>query len=190
MLGDTHMEKLFRILALSAGLLAAPAAVADVIVSAPIDVVGNVSLTDFNSHNYGGQTYKDWGNEPFVAVNPLNTNQIIVSSFAFGTSSTTSGASIFYSTNAGASWTTDAPFRETEEMIAICRKQGILAVEIEAAALYALASAKQYGIVCFAHVTNQMGQTEGEFEIGEAQGAQTSLDIICQTAHSWRQRRL
>jgi len=91
---------------------------------------------------------------------------------------------------AGASWTTDAPFRETEEMIAICRKQGILAVEMEAAALYALASAKQYGIVCFAHVTNQMGQTEGDFEKGEAQGAQTSLDIICQTAHSWRQRRL
>ena len=44
MLGDTHMEKLFRILALSAGLLAAPAAVADVIVSAPIDVVVEVSV--------------------------------------------------------------------------------------------------------------------------------------------------
>src|SRR5437588_8821893 len=100
------MEKLFRILALTAGLLAAPAAVADVIVNAPIDVVGNLSLTDFTNNNYGGQTYKDWGNEPFVAVNPLNTNQIAVSSFAFGTSSTTSGASLFYSTNAGASWTT------------------------------------------------------------------------------------
>src|SRR2546425_12256282 len=43
----------------------------------------------------------------------------------------------------GASWTTDAPFRETEEMIAVCRKQGILAVEMEAAALYALAQARQ-----------------------------------------------
>ncbi len=91
---------------------------------------------------------------------------------------------------AGASWTTDAPFRETEEMIADCRKQGILAVEMEAAALYALARAKQYEIICFAHVTNQMGQTEGDFEKGEAQGAQTSLDIICQTAYSWRQRHL
>jgi uridine phosphorylase len=86
----------------------------------------------------------------------------------------------------GASWTTDAPFRETEEMIAVCRKQEILAVEMEAAALYALASAKQYEIVCFAHVTNQMGQTDGDFEKGEAQGAQTSLDIMCQTAHHWR----
>jgi uridine phosphorylase len=91
---------------------------------------------------------------------------------------------------AGASWTTDAPFRKTEEMIAACRKQGILAVEMEAAALYALANAKQYEIVCFAHVTNQMGQTDGDFEKGEAQGAQTSLDIMSQTAHHWRQSRL
>jgi hypothetical protein len=106
MLGETHMKRLFKLLALVPGLLAAPAAIADVIVSAPIDVVGNLSLTDFTNNNYGGRTYKDWGNEPFVAVNPLNPNQIVVSSFAFSTSTTTSGASIFYSTNAGPSWTT------------------------------------------------------------------------------------
>jgi uridine phosphorylase len=82
---------------------------------------------------------------------------------------------------AGASWTTDAPFRETEEMIALCRKQGILAVEMEAAALYALAEAKQYKIICFAHVTNQMGQTEGDFEKGQAQGSLTALSILSQT---------
>ena len=71
----------------------------------------------------------------------------------------------------GASWTTDAPFRETEEMITVCRKQGILAVEMEASALYALAQARQVEIICFAHVTNQMGQTEGDFEKGEASEA-------------------
>ena len=37
----------------------------------------------------------------------------------------------------GASWTTDAPFRETEALIALRRTEGILAVEMEAAALYA-----------------------------------------------------
>src|SRR3984893_1120644 len=41
----------------------------------------------------------------------------------------------------GSSWTTDAPFRETEEAIAAARSKGILAVEMEAAALYAFASA-------------------------------------------------
>ena len=86
----------------------------------------------------------------------------------------------------GASWTTDAPFRETEEMIALCRKQGILAVEMEAAALYALAEVKQYKIICFAHVTNQMGQNEGDFEKGQAQGSFTALHIINQTAKAWQ----
>lgn len=86
----------------------------------------------------------------------------------------------------GASWTTDAPFRETESMIARCRANGLLAVEMEAAALYALAEAKQYSILCFAHVTNQMGQTEGDFEKGEASGSQTALHILHQTARTWQ----
>ena len=88
--------------------------------------------------------------------------------------------------DAGASWTTDAPFRETEEMIDLCRKQGILAVEMEAAALYALAEVKQYEIICFAHVTNQMGQTEGDFEKGQAQGSLTALRILSQTVAAWK----
>src|SRR6266487_2985028 len=65
---------------------------------------------------------------------------------------------------AGASWTTDAPFRETEAMIEACRANGILAVEMEAAALYALAAAQQRDIICFAHVTNVMGQGAEDFE--------------------------
>jgi len=85
----------------------------------------------------------------------------------------------------GTSWTTDAPFRETEEMITLCRKKGILTVEMEAAALYALAEVKQYKIICFAHVTNQMGQTEGDFEKGQAQGSFTALYILTQTAAAW-----
>lgn len=86
----------------------------------------------------------------------------------------------------GASWTTDAPFRETEAAIAACRAEGILAVEIEAAALYALATQKQKDIVCFVHVTNQMGQTEGDFEKGEASGSVTALHVIHQTAQHWQ----
>jgi uridine phosphorylase len=85
----------------------------------------------------------------------------------------------------GASWTTDAPFRETEEAIAACREQGILAVEMEAAALYALGSAREMGIICFAHVTNQMGQSEGDFEKGQAQGSATALQVLSQTVRAF-----
>ena len=88
----------------------------------------------------------------------------------------------------GASWTTDAPFRETEALIAQRRAEGILTVEMEAAALYAASQARQYQIICFAHVTNQMGQTEGDFEKGEASGSETALSVISQTARAWGQR--
>lgn len=89
----------------------------------------------------------------------------------------------------GASWTTDAPFRETASMIETCRQNGMLAVEMEAAALYALAEAKRYDIVCFALVTNQMGRSGDDFEKGEVAGSQTLLHIIGQTVRAWEHTR-
>ena len=82
----------------------------------------------------------------------------------------------------GASWTTDAPFRETEAMIAACRREGILAVEMEAAALYALATARGYRIVCFAHVTNTMAQEGDDFEKGPDWGSERILSVIDEAA--------
>ena len=37
-------------------------------------------------------------------------------------------------------------------------------------------------MVCFAHVTNQMGQVEDDFEKGEANGSAAALKIIVRTA--------
>jgi uridine phosphorylase len=85
----------------------------------------------------------------------------------------------------GAAWTTDAPFRETAETIAAMARKGLLAVEMEAAALYALAASKRYDIVCFALVTNQMGRSGEDFEKGEVSGSQTLLHIIGQTVRIW-----
>jgi uridine phosphorylase len=91
------------------------------------------------------------------------------------------------SVRVGASWTTDAPFRETEEAIATALRAGILAVEMEAAALYAFAKARSRSVVCFAHVTNQMGRIEQDFDKGMSEGAQESLRVISLTADRWRQ---
>lgn len=82
----------------------------------------------------------------------------------------------------GASWTTDAPYRETEDAIAAARAHKALAVEMEAAALYAFARARNRPLLCFAHVTNQMAQIEGDFEKGEADGTESSLDVIAAAA--------
>lgn len=84
----------------------------------------------------------------------------------------------------GTVWTTDAPYRETEQAIATARAHGALAVEMEAAALYAFAAARQRNVLCFAHVTNRMAVIEGDFEKGEADGARDSLDLIAATARA------
>ena len=86
----------------------------------------------------------------------------------------TEGLQVF----AGASWTTDAPFRETAAAIARARALGVLAVEMEAAALYAFARARDASVLCLAHVTNAMGQGWQDFEKGEADGTADALKIM------------
>lgn len=83
-----------------------------------------------------------------------------------------------YHVRTGASWTTDAPYRETMQAIAAAKARGILAVEMEAAALYAFAAARKVSVLCLAHITNTMGQSEGDFEKGEADGASDALELL------------
>jgi len=78
----------------------------------------------------------------------------------------------------GPSWTTDAPFRETAQAIDAARAKGILAVEMEAAALYAYARSAGVRILCLAHVTNTMAQSGDDFEKGEAGGARSALAAL------------
>ena len=78
----------------------------------------------------------------------------------------------------GASWTTDAPFRETAQAIEAARAKGILAVEMEAAALYTFARVAGVSVLCLAHVTNTMGQSGDDFEKGEADGTYDALAAL------------
>jgi uridine phosphorylase len=87
----------------------------------------------------------------------------------------------------GATWTTDAPYRETEAAIVAARTRGALAVEMEASALYAFAAARGVPVVCFAHVTNTMGQHgRGDFEKGEANGTVTVWQLIAAAVRAFR----
>ncbi len=78
----------------------------------------------------------------------------------------------------GATWTTDAPFRETTEAIEAAKARDVLAVEMEASALYSFAAANRRHVLCFAHVTNTMGQAAQDFEKGEADGTADALDLL------------
>jgi uridine phosphorylase len=82
----------------------------------------------------------------------------------------------------GSSWTTDAPFRETAAEIDYHQSQGILAVEMEASALYAFAQARRQPVVCIAYVTNTMGTSERDFEKGHANGARDALAVFVEVA--------
>jgi uridine phosphorylase len=85
---------------------------------------------------------------------------------------------------AGAAWTTDAPYRETETAIAAARDAGCHVVEMEAAALYAYAHARGRDVVCLAHVTNSMATAGDDFEKGPHAGAISSLDVFAAAAQA------
>jgi hypothetical protein len=72
-----------------------------------------------------------------------------------------------------------------ENLMRETRRQKALAVEMEAASLYAFAEARQQSVVCFAHITNRMGVSEGDFEKGEADGTVASLRLIEVVAKHW-----
>ncbi len=84
----------------------------------------------------------------------------------------------------GSTWTTDAPFRETADVIALRRSQGILTVEMEAASLLAFGQVRKRHVVCLAHVTNQLGCVDGDFEKGEHNGAAYSLTLALSIAEA------
>jgi len=88
----------------------------------------------------------------------------------------------------GGAWTTDAPFRETEGAIEFARAEKLLAVEMEAAALYAFAEAAKKPVLCFAHVTNRMATVENDFEKGEANGNKALILLIERVIQMWRAR--
>lgn len=79
----------------------------------------------------------------------------------------------------GPSWTTDAPFRETPDALAQAREAGVLAVEMEAASLYAFAAARRRTVLCVAHVTNDVEVLDSaDFEKGAHGGAIAALELL------------
>lgn len=67
----------------------------------------------------------------------------------------------------GPVWTTDAPYRETAEQLERHARDGVLAVEMQAAALFAFGAARGVRCGVVAHVTNGVDHSaEAQFEKG------------------------
>jgi len=79
----------------------------------------------------------------------------------------------------GVVWTTDAPYRETERQLSDHAKSGILAVEMQAASLFAFSEAHQFPVGMVACVTNGIGLTSEPFDKGTSIQEFEILKSIC-----------
>jgi uridine phosphorylase len=71
---------------------------------------------------------------------------------------------------AGTVWTTDAPYRETAEQLERHTRNGILAVEMQAASLFAFGAARRVKCGVVAHVTNGVDRSSvDQFDKGTHQ---------------------
>ena len=69
--------------------------------------------------------------------------------------------------------------------MAFAKSENLLAVEMEAAGLYAFAEAQSRDVLCFAHVTNRMATVENDFEKGEGSGNTAFLTLLQTVADAW-----
>ena len=80
----------------------------------------------------------------------------------------------------GPVWTTDAPYRETAVQLKRHARNGILAVEMQAASLFAFGAARGVRCGVVAHVTNGVGQSsEAQFDKGTHQLGFEILKAMC-----------
>ena len=83
----------------------------------------------------------------------------------------------------GVTWTTDAPYRETERQLSEQAKAGVLSVEMQAASLLAFAEAYHFPVAIVAHVTNGIGQTREPFDKGTQAQEFEILKQVCRAGH-------
>ena len=79
----------------------------------------------------------------------------------------------------GSVWTTDAPYRETVKELAVQAADGVLAVEMQTASLFAFSEAHHFPVGSVAYVTNRVGQTDESFDKGTRSLEFEILKRIC-----------
>jgi uridine phosphorylase len=87
--------------------------------------------------------------------------------------------------SAGLVWTTDAPYRETAEELAAHARAGVLAVEMQAASLFAFAEAKGFPVGVVAHVTNAVDHAGTPFDKGVDVSGWEILGAMCRGAREY-----
>ena len=79
----------------------------------------------------------------------------------------------------GQVWTTDAPYRETEQQLNRHARGGVLAVEMQAASLFAFAEARRATVGVVAHVTSAVDRDGEDFNKGSPEDGLRLLQAVC-----------
>lgn len=85
----------------------------------------------------------------------------------------------------GALWTTDAPYRETATQLAAHARDGLLAVEMQAASLFAFAAARRVRLGVVAHVTNAADNDGKDFDKGDERLSFEILRRLTRAGRRW-----
>ncbi len=91
-----------------------------------------------------------------------------------------------WSVRCGRVWTTDAPYRETQTQLEQWAGEGILAVEMQTASLFAFGTACGVAVAAVAMVSNAVDHEGAQFDTGSQQDG---LQIIQACARAFREGR-
>ena len=94
-------------------------------------------------------------------------------------------SNIGWAIRSGKVWTTDAPYRETKVQLERWANDGVLAVEMQAAALFAFGIARQIFVASVAMVSNAVDHTGKQFDTGSHDDCLEILKGIARAARSF-----
>jgi uridine phosphorylase len=81
-------------------------------------------------------------------------------------------------------WTTDAPYRETKKQLNKWTRERVLAVEMQAASLFAFGVARQASVASVAMVSNAVDHAGVQFDTGSQEDGLRVLKGIARAARS------
>lgn len=90
-----------------------------------------------------------------------------------------------WATHAGKVWTTDAPYRETREQLEKWAGEGALAVEMQAASLFAFGQARRAAVACVAMVSNAVDHSGEQFDTGTQEDGLRVIEAIVRAAGAY-----
>jgi uridine phosphorylase len=89
-----------------------------------------------------------------------------------------------FAVQAGNVWTTDAPYRETGNQLARWAGEGVLAVEMQAASLFAFATVRKANVAVVARVSNAIDHEGSQFDTGSNEQGVEVLNALARAGRS------